>query len=130
MIVGDGGTVLLHNNAQYDKYVKERNDERYGGAARPPVRLLRSEIGEPALGTEPDSIDAALLVMSYHDLYYKPKDQPGPYPDVPAFMRNLQGAMKPGGRLVIVDHAAARGTGSAAAQDLHRIDEGFARSGF
>ena len=129
-VVGDGGTVLLHNNAQYDKYVKAGNDERYGGDARPPVRLLRSEISEPALGAEPDSIDAALLVMSYHDLYYKPKDQPGPYPDVPAFMSNLQTAMKPGGRVVIVDHAAARGTGSAAAQDLRRIDESFARADF
>lgn len=129
-VVGGSGTVYLHNNAQYDGYVKDRNNERYGNDARPPVRLLRSEIDEPALGVAPGTLDAALLVMSYHDLYYKPKNQEGPYPDVPAFMRNLKAAMQSGGRLVIVDHAAARGTGKAAAQDLHRIDEGFARNDF
>ncbi|MBT8421736.1 MAG: class I SAM-dependent methyltransferase [Gammaproteobacteria bacterium] len=127
-MVGDSGTVWLHNNAQYDRYVKESNDERYGGDARPPVRLLRSEIDD--LGIAPSTVDAALLVMSYHDLYYKPKDQEGPYPDVPLFMSNLKSALKPGGRLVIIDHAAAAGTGKAPAQDLHRIDEAFARRDF
>jgi len=35
--------------------------------------------------------------------------------------------LKPDGHLLIVDHAAAEGTGSSSAQDLHRIDEAFAK---
>lgn len=35
--------------------------------------------------------------------------------------------MKPGGVLAVVDHSATAGTGKAAAQDLHRIDEVFAK---
>lgn len=124
-IVGPDGTVILHNNALYAGFVGDKNDERYGGGRRPPVRLLQSETDDLQIAA--GSLDAALLVMSYHDLYYKPKDQAGPLPDVQLFFRNLKDALKPGGRLVIVDHAAAAGTGSAPAQDLHRIDEKFAR---
>jgi len=125
-MVGSDGQVILHNNAQYARFVADKNKARYGDNQRPPVRLLRSESDN--LQIEDNSLDAALLVMSYHDLYYKPKDQAGPLPDVPLFFANLMNAMKSGGRLVIVDHAAAAGTGNAAAQDLHRIDEQYARA--
>jgi len=35
--------------------------------------------------------------------------------------------LKPGGHLLIVDHAAVAGTKNASAQVLHRIDEEFAK---
>jgi predicted methyltransferase len=37
--------------------------------------------------------------------------------------QRLYAALKPGGRLVIVDHAAKPGTGTSVARTLHRIDE-------
>ena len=36
-------------------------------------------------------------------------------------------SLKPGGSYVIVDHAAAVGTGASYAQSLHRIEPAFAR---
>ena len=38
--------------------------------------------------------------------------------------------LKPGGILLLVDHSAKPGTGSADAGPLHRIDEAFARADF
>jgi len=38
--------------------------------------------------------------------------------------------LRPGGRLLVVDHAAVAGSGSSAAQELHRVDEAFARADF
>lgn len=38
--------------------------------------------------------------------------------------------MKPGGTLLVIDHAANAGTGSADAGSLHRIDEAYARKDF
>ena len=38
--------------------------------------------------------------------------------------------MRPGGILLLVDHSARPGTGSADAGRLHRIDEQFARRDF
>ncbi|MGI9290822.1 MAG: class I SAM-dependent methyltransferase, partial [Gammaproteobacteria bacterium] len=69
----------------------------------------------------------ALMVMSFHDLYYFNPERGWGNTDVGLFLGQLHEALKPGGRLVVVDHAAFTGTGKSAAQDVHRIDEQFAR---
>ena len=124
-IVGPDGVVILQNNTPYGKWVNEANAERYGNNRRPPVTLLNSEVDDLQLGE--DAIDAALMVMSYHDLYYTNPERGWYGTDVGLFLEQVRVALKPGARLVIVDHAAAAGTGSTAAQDLHRIDEAYVR---
>jgi predicted methyltransferase len=42
--------------------------------------------------------------------------------DVPAFNKAVFAALKPGGVYVILDHAAAAGSGIDATETLHRID--------
>jgi predicted methyltransferase len=42
--------------------------------------------------------------------------------------QRLFAALKPGGRLVVVDHSARSGTGTADGKTLHRIDEAVVRS--
>ena len=42
--------------------------------------------------------------------------------DVPAFNRAVFAALRPGGVYVILDHAAAAGSGLSATETLHRID--------
>ena len=49
--------------------------------------------------------------------------------------QRLYAALKPGGRLVVVDHSAKAGTGTSVARTLHRIDEAvvvaeFRQAGF
>jgi predicted methyltransferase len=66
-----------------------------------------------------------MIVMSYHDLYhYDPQGWPKIDPN--QFLEQIRRAVKPGGAFLIVDHAARPGSGSASAQELHRIDEQFA----
>ena len=124
-IVGEQGTVILHNNTPYAAFVEKKIADRYGNGQRPPVQLLKSEVDNLMLNVE--SLDAALMVMSYHDLYFVNPERGWGKSDVGLFFSQLFAALKPGGRLVIVDHAAAEGTGNKAAQDLHRIDEAYAR---
>jgi predicted methyltransferase len=69
-------------------------------------------------------VDLVLMVMTYHDLYYKTDDWDL---DPDTFFAMLHRILKPGGILAIVDHAALPGSGASAAQDLHRIDPEFAR---
>jgi predicted methyltransferase len=45
-------------------------------------------------------------------------------------LTQLARALKPGGRLLLVDHSAKEGTGSAAATPLHRIEEAYAIKDF
>jgi predicted methyltransferase len=68
--------------------------------------------------------------MSYHDLYWVDEKEGWPKIDSDNFLKQLHAALKPGGRLLIVDHAAKEGTGSSAAQTLHRIDEAFTKKDF
>jgi predicted methyltransferase len=66
----------------------------------------------------PASADVIWMRQNYHDLYDK---FVGPA-DVPAFNKGVYRALKPGGRFVIIDHAAPDGSGIAATDTPHRID--------
>ncbi len=124
-IVGPSGQVILHNNTPYHTFVAETVQERYIDDPIAGIRYLKSEVDDMQL--EPESLDAALMVLAYHDLYYFDPGIGFGKTDVPLFFSQVHAALKPGGKLLIVDHAAEEGTGKEAAELLHRIDEAFAR---
>jgi len=68
--------------------------------------------------TLPAPADVIWMRQNYHDLYDKFM---GPA-DVPAFNKAVFAALKPGGRFVIIDHAAPDGTGLRDTDTTHRID--------
>ena len=68
--------------------------------------------------TLPAPADVIWMRQNYHDLYDKFM---GPA-DVPAFNKAVFAALKPGGRFVIIDHAAPDRSGLAATETTHRID--------
>jgi len=65
-------------------------------------------------------LDLITIVQNYHDIAYQPVDRP-------AMDRHLFDALRPGGHLVVIDHAARAGTGTADTRTLHRIDEAVVR---
>ncbi|MBE7218239.1 MAG: class I SAM-dependent methyltransferase [Caulobacteraceae bacterium] len=79
------------------------------------VEVQTPPIDAPAL---PANLDAVFIRQNYHDLHDK---WTGPA-DVGLFNRNVYAALKPGGIFVIIDHAAAAGTGLRDTDTLHRID--------
>ena len=126
-LVGPQGHVLMLNNKAYDDFSpywpKRLADNRLPNVEHVTVDLAH-------MGLKPDSFDAILMVKVYHDLYWvSPKDG-WPKIDVPAALDQLVAALKPGGVLLLVDHSAKPGTGSADAGTLHRIDEAYARKDF
>jgi predicted methyltransferase len=123
-VVSPGGEVLLHNNQPYLKYVGEALDKRLVGREVPGVVRHDREPADLDLGE--NSLDAALIIMSYHDLYYA--EEAWPAIDVDDFMQQIVRALKPGGRFLIVDHAAKAGTKASVSQTLHRIEEPYARA--
>lgn len=127
-IVGPQGKVLLINNAPYDGFAKKGLGPRLADNRLPNVRY--SIAPNEALGLGAGTLDGALIVMSYHDLYYVDPGSGWAAIDAGQFIDQIVTALKPGGRLLIVDHAAREGTGKADAQTLHRIEESFAVSDF
>ena len=123
--VGPEGHVQLVNNAPYFSFAGKDLKTRFEGNRLPNADQITVETANLKLGNK--AYDMIVIFMSYHDLYYIDERDGWPAIDANHFLDQLHAALKPGGHLLIVDHAAAAGSGSSAAQDLHRIDEEFAK---
>jgi len=66
----------------------------------------------------PEPLDMIWTSENYHDLHNKSLNTP----DMLAVNKALFAALKPGGVLIIEDHAAAPGSGTRDTETLHRID--------
>ena len=127
-VVGPGGHVLLANNPGYEEFSEGHWKERVARA--PNIEHL---IIEPEhLSLKDKSVDAVVLSKAYHDLYWVDQDPKDNWPkfDVTRVLSEIARIVKPGGIVLVVDHSAKPGTGRADAQNLHRIDEAYARSDF
>lgn len=125
-IVGAEGNVLLVNNLAYNEFAGEALAKRQAGRDMGSVTLHTREAEDLDLGQ--DSLDAALIILSYHDLYHVDEANGWRRIDAANFLGQIHRALKPGGRFLVVDHYAPSGTGIASTQDLHRIDVEFAKS--
>lgn len=121
--MGPGGVVYLHNNDAYLGFAGEAVDQRLADGRLPHVIRYDRELD--AIDLADDSVDMVLMVMAYHDLYYKTD---GWDLDPKAFFGMVHRILKPGGVLAVVDHMAPPDTGSESAQDLHRIDPVYAKT--
>ncbi|MFK7888227.1 MAG: class I SAM-dependent methyltransferase [Gammaproteobacteria bacterium] len=63
-----------------------------------------------------EQLDAIFMILYYHDTLWTGENRA-------AMNRAMLGALKPGGRLVIVDHSAIEGASEEVGKSLHRVDE-------
>ena len=69
--------------------------------------------------TAPEMVDVVWTSQNYHDLH----DSFAKPADLAIINKAVFAALKPGGLYVILDHAAAPGSGLRDTETLHRIDE-------
>src|ERR1700733_152308 len=113
--VGPGGKVYAVETAEVVKVHPQVLDMMNSLSTKMP-NVIVSE--DPVASALPAGLDAVVIRQNYHDLYDKFM---GPA-DVPAFNKAVFAALKPGGVYVVLDHAAAAGSGISATDTLHRID--------
>ena len=125
-LVGPKGRVLSINNAAFDAFSDGDRQKRLEGGRLPNVEHQTVDLNDMHLPR--GSLDAALLIKVYHDLYWVETDGKFKWPkiDTNAVLSQLAAALKPGGVLLVVDHSAKPGSGAADASALHRIDEAYA----
>lgn len=70
----------------------------------------------------PASVDAMFLHLVYHDLYFVSEKYAHPPMDIAATLKGWFAAVRPGGHVIIVDHAGPAGDPRAVVDKLHRID--------
>jgi predicted methyltransferase len=95
---GGGGEAQQALAAQYDN-----------------VELVGGTVPEPAF---PQGLDMIITAQNLHDLYTE-RNPPGTAQQA---LASLHRALKPGGRLVVIDHAALENSETSVVGTLHRIE--------
>jgi predicted methyltransferase len=72
--------------------------------------------------TTPTPVDLVWTSQNYHDLHNRPDL------DLSKINRAIFASLKPGGLYIVLDHAAAAGSGTEATSTLHRIDPAAVKS--
>jgi predicted methyltransferase len=108
--VGPGGKLYAQRPAPGDALTKRLADNPQ------PNFIVVYRPSEDPIPPDAPKFDVITFVNNYHDFVNAPIDRA-------TLNRRLYDALKPGGRLVIVDHAALPGSGTSATRTLHRIDE-------
>jgi predicted methyltransferase len=127
-VVGPKGKVVMINNTAFDHWSDGPLQARL--AAKRLANVEHQTLDLNHMDLAPASLDAVLLIKVYHDLYWVDAQGEWPKIDTRGVLDQLARAVKPGGVLLLVDHSAKAGSGTAAASPLHRIDEAYAIKDF
>jgi predicted methyltransferase len=124
-VVGEGGKVIAINNVPYLGYARDGIKARFteGRLKNVERRLVEASY----MPIAPRSVDLAIMVMSFHDMFWIDESEGWPAIDTDAFIEGLKKMLKPGGKLLIVEHNAAAGTGREMAGKMHRLNEEWAK---
>jgi predicted methyltransferase len=115
-IVGSGGKVYALETTTWGEENVSATRKVLGEPGHSNVVLDLAPLGSFHL---PQQVDLFFTSLNYHDLHVSSYAKI----DMAAFNRAVFAAIKPGGTFVIIDHAAAKGTGARDASTLHRIEE-------
>jgi predicted methyltransferase len=119
--VGPNGSVVAQNDPiVFEKFLKSEWDPRFSQDVMGNVRHVVTPLDAPI---PPDSgpYDLITFIFGYHDSVWMGRDRT-------AMNRALFNALKPGGYLVVADHAGNPGTGATQTGTLHRIEESVERA--
>jgi predicted methyltransferase len=114
--VGPKGTVYAVNP---DSFHKPEDFEPIL-AKRKNLRLLVAPVA--ALQLAPKSVDTLFTHLNYHDMYWESEKFKFPRIEVAPVLAGWFQAVRPGGQVVIIDHAGPAGDPRLVADQLHRID--------
>lgn len=128
-LVGADGKVIAHNNRAYLGYVGDAFEKRRADGGLAHTETVTSEVDD--LEFAANSLDATLMVLTWHDSLFADQDNGWPSIDQAQLLDKLCEAMKPGAVLGLVDHAAKPGGDAPQlARTLHRVDPTLVRNSF
>ena len=118
--VGPTGVIYAQDPASIiERFVKDKFDTRTQKPAMKNVVHVIRDFDDP-IPPDVSNLDMITFFFAYHDVTYMPVDRA-------KMNAKLFSALKPGGFLVIADHAATPGAGATVGRSLHRIEESTLR---
>lgn len=118
VLVGPRGKVYALQPSEMDKVAPKGLLSLRSFAGQPPYANVVVLVQPVAALSLPEKVDLVWTSQNYHDLH----DPFMGSPDMAKLDRALFDALKPGGKIIVLDHAAAAGSGTSRTDDLHRID--------
>ena len=116
-----GGVVYGQNSkAILERFAEKPWTERLTKPAMKNVVSVDRDFEDP-LPPEARDLDAVLLVLFYHDLFWLEVDRD-------QMNRAIFNALKPGGVYVVIDHSGRPEAGATEVKTLHRIEEKVVKS--
>jgi predicted methyltransferase len=113
--VGPKGHIYSINLATLNERIKAQIEPVANDPAYANVSVLNEDFDKLSV---PEPVDMVWTAQNYHDF-----QNPGMFhADTAAMDRAIFAALKPGGVFVVIDHAAAPGSGTRDSGSLHRID--------
>ena len=119
-VVGSEGTVYMQNPEEFSAF--------WGGGEPPRMAELPEQVSYlmsdfyDFTGVEDGSVDIVTWFQGPHELWFKPENRPDGFGDPTAVFDEIARVLKPGGKLVMLDHAAPTGADASTGGDTHRID--------
>ena len=118
--VGPSGSVVAQNDPiVFEKFLKGQWDPRFGQDVMKNVQHVVMPLDAP-IPPNSGPYDLITFIFGYHDSVWMGRDRA-------AMNRALFDALKPGGYLIVADHAGNPGTGTTQTDTLHRIEESVER---
>ncbi len=117
--VAPNGVVYGQNSPDANERAVKAFEERAKTPAMKNVVPLHSNYNDPA-PPEAMGLDLITFFFAYHDVPCMDVDRA-------AMNKKMFSALKPGGYLVVADHAAKDGVGTTACKTLHRIEQSVLR---
>lgn len=127
-IVGPKGSVTAYEPEQF--YNDDKGKALWVALRQRTPNVTMERYPFEAFAPPANSFDAALINLSYHDLYWQSEKYKVPRTDPHAYVRALYKAMRPGGVVGVIDHTGLPGDTRAIVDKLHRIDPAVVRADF
>jgi len=120
-LVGITGQVYFQNAQRFVVNHPDTIEKRLKNNRLPNVTRIDSSFNELKL---PNDLDLIFISKAFHDIFV-PQQKVKWNAETTKYYPQIVQALKPGGRLIIIDHASKEGRGTKDAATLHRIDEKF-----
>ncbi len=120
-VVGPGGALISWNNAFFLRLAADEREERALASRFGQVEEVGAEIQD---FDWPVNLDLIVMTTVFHDLWV-PRIVGEEYDAVTPVISGMFKSLKPGGRVLIVDHVAPEGLAADRAADLHRIEPSY-----